>query len=91
MTRRGGRSYVGGEKDVGLSWPVRWRRGCLRLQVIVVFPWGHLNERVLQVGLARGLLHEPDLVEALSAYAAAEVGMELLEWDGDEGQSGTDS
>lgn len=38
----------------------------------------------MEGGLARGLLHEPDFVEALSADAAAEVGMELavgLGWD----------
>jgi hypothetical protein len=31
----------------------------------------------LQVRLARGALGEPDFVEALPAYAAAEVGVEL--------------
>ncbi len=45
----------------------------------------------MQVGFARGLFHEPDLVEALSAYATAEVGMELSAWDEGEGQSGADS
>lgn len=51
-----------------------------RLQVIVVFPWGHLNQRVLQGSLARGLLQKPNLVEALPADAAAEVGVELMGW-----------
>jgi hypothetical protein len=48
-----------------------------RLQVIV-FPWGHLDQWILQVRLARSLFREPDFVEALSADAAAEVGMELV-------------
>jgi hypothetical protein len=49
----------------------------LRLQVIVVLPRRHLDEGVLQVRLAGRSLREPDLVEAFSADAAAEVGMEL--------------
>ena len=39
--------------------------------------WGHLNEGVLQVCFARGFLSEPDFVEALSADAAAEMGVKL--------------
>lgn len=46
-----------------------------------MFIGGHHNEGVLQVCFARGFLGEPDFVEALSADAAAEVGMEL--WVGD--------
>lgn len=42
-----------------------------------MFPKRHLNQGVLQVGLAGSLLGEPDFVETLSADAAAEVGMEL--------------
>jgi hypothetical protein len=42
-----------------------------------MFLRGHLNKRVLQVCFARGFLGEPDFVEALSADATAEVGMEL--------------
>lgn len=45
-----------------------------------MFSWGHLDQRVLQGSLARGLLQKPDLVEALSADAAAEVGVELMGW-----------
>ena len=41
----------------------------------------HLDQGVLQVCFARGFFGEPDLVEALSADAAAEVRMEL--WVGD--------
>lgn len=45
-----------------------------------MFPWRHLNQGVLQGSFARGLLQEPDLVEALPADAAAEVGVELAGW-----------
>jgi hypothetical protein len=42
-----------------------------------VFPGWHLDQGVLQVGFARGFFGEPHFVEALSADAAAEMGMEL--------------
>ena len=42
-----------------------------------MLPRGHLDEGVLQVGRPRGALGEPDVVEALAADAAAEVGVEL--------------
>lgn len=60
-----------------IGWIYRVSRS--RLQVIVVFPRGHLEQRVSEIGLARFVLHEPDVVQTLSADAAAEMGMELFE------------
>jgi len=42
-----------------------------------MLPQWHLNQRILEVGLARLLLLEPDLVQTLAADAPAEMGMEL--------------
>lgn len=39
--------------------------------------WHH-DERIFEIGLPRGLLPFPDLVQTLSADASAEVGVELL-------------
>jgi hypothetical protein len=59
----------------------RGREAGLRLEVVVVFPVGHLDQRVGEVGLARLLFHEPDFMEALPADAAAQVSVELEEAD----------
>lgn len=51
----------------------------LRLEVIVMFPLGHLDQRICQVRLASLLLHEPDFMKALPADAPTQVSMELRE------------
>ena len=52
-----------------------------RLQVVVVLPGGHGKQGISQIRLAAGPLPGPDLVEAFSADAAAEMSMELLRFD----------
>lgn len=51
----------------------------IRLEVVVVFAVGHLDERVLKVSLAGLLLREPDFVKTLSADTTAQVSMKLDE------------
>ena len=49
----------------------------LRLEIIVMFPIGHLDEGVCQLRLAGRALALPDLVQAFAADAATQMRMKL--------------
>lgn len=55
----------------------RERERNLRLEVIIMFSLGHLDQRICQVRFAGLLFREPDFMEALPADAPAQVSVEL--------------